>query len=181
MTPDDELTRDRERRLVNQRAFPRLFVSCHASRGVVCAPTRASSRGRRPSSSATANPLRPLPLSAKGANAVISTHARPGWSFPCAATDVPARRMALAPMGIQHSGETRARASSNSALPQRVAPTAALASRRQRWCSTSIRSAAHARPHCAYARDATRPAKWRFRGSSPSEHLVGTALGRPHS
>ena len=39
----------------------------------------------------------------------------------------------------------------------------------------------HARPHCAYARDATRPAKWRFRGSSPSEHLVGTALGRPHS
>ena len=23
--------------------------------------------------------------------------------------------------------------------------------------------------------------KWRFRGSSPSEHLVGTALGRPHS
>ena len=59
-----------------------------------------------------------------------------------------------------------------------VAPSA---SRRQRWCSTSIRSAAHARPHCAYARDATRPAKWRFRGSSPSEHLVGTALGRPHS
>ena len=35
--------------------------------------------------------------------------------------------------------------------------------------------------HCAYARDATRPAKWRFRGSSPSGHLVGTALGRPHS
>ena len=52
------------------------------------------------------------------------------------------------------------------------------ASRRRRWCSTAIRSAAHARPHCAYARDATRPAKWRFRGSSPSEHLVGTALGR---
>lgn len=62
-----------------------------------------------------------------------------------------------------------------------AARATASASRRQRWCSTSIRSAAHARPHCAYARDATRPAKWRFRGSSPSEHLVGTALGRPHS
>jgi hypothetical protein len=45
----------------------------------------------------------------------------------------------------------------------------------------TIRSAAQARPHCAYGRDATRPANWRFCGSSPSERLVGTALGRPHS
>jgi hypothetical protein len=62
-----------------------------------------------------------------------------------------------------------------------IARAIPFASRRQRWRSTFIRSAAHARPHSAYARDATRPAKWRFRGSSPSEHLVGTALGRPHS
>ena len=31
-------------------------------------------------------------------------------------------------------------------------------------------------PQRTYARDATRPAKWCFRGSSPNEHLVGTAL-----
>jgi hypothetical protein len=64
--------------------------------------------------------------------------------------------------------------------PRLVAADAgASASRRERWCSTSIRSAAQARPHCAYARDATRPAKWRFRGSSPGEHPA--ALGRPAS
>jgi hypothetical protein len=57
--------------------------------------------------------------------------------------------------------------------------TSGSASRRQRWCSTSIRSAAHARPHCAYARDATRPAKWRFCGSSPSDHLGRHRLRTP--
>ena len=78
------------------------------------------------------------------------------------------------------AGRQRSRSSSKATVSAPEVRTSASASRRQRWCSTSIRSAAHARPHCAYARDATRPAKWRFRGSSPSEHLVGTALGRPH-
>ena len=62
------------------------------------------------------------------------------------------------------------RSSSKAVVAWFVWRAAACASRRQRWRSTSIRSAAHARPHCAYAPDATRPAKWRFRGSSPSEH-----------
>ena len=53
MTPVDELTRDRERRLLNQSAFPGSFVSCSCERGCLCALTRASSRGRRPSRSAT--------------------------------------------------------------------------------------------------------------------------------
>jgi hypothetical protein len=47
-----------------------------------------------------------------------------------------------------------------------TADAAPSASRRQRRCSTSIRSAACARPRRAYASGATRPAKWRFRGSS---------------
>ena len=45
MTPDDELTRDRERRLVNQKAFPRSFVSCSCEQGcLVCAHTGLVSR-----------------------------------------------------------------------------------------------------------------------------------------
>jgi hypothetical protein len=45
MTPDDELTRDRERRLVNQSAFPRSFVSCSCEQGcLVCAHTGLVSR-----------------------------------------------------------------------------------------------------------------------------------------
>jgi hypothetical protein len=45
MTPDDELTRDRERRLVNQSAFPRSFVSCSCEQGCLgCAHTGLVSR-----------------------------------------------------------------------------------------------------------------------------------------
>ena len=45
MTPDEELTRDRERRLVNQSAFPRSFVSCSCEQGcLVCAHTGLVSR-----------------------------------------------------------------------------------------------------------------------------------------
>jgi hypothetical protein len=45
MTPDDELTRDRERRLLNQSAFPRSFVSCSCEQGcLVCAHTGLVSR-----------------------------------------------------------------------------------------------------------------------------------------
>jgi hypothetical protein len=40
MSPDDELMRDRERRLVNQSAFPQFFVSCSCEQGcLVCANT----------------------------------------------------------------------------------------------------------------------------------------------
>jgi hypothetical protein len=91
----------------------------------------------------------------------------PGQPLP----STPQETSGTAPRGARRTFLTRP------TIPGAAAP----ASRRRRWCSTSIRSAAHARPHCAYARDATRPAKWRFRGSSPSEHLVRTALGRPHS
>jgi hypothetical protein len=45
MTPVDELTRDRERRLLNQTAFPRSFVNCSCEAGcVVCAYTGLVSR-----------------------------------------------------------------------------------------------------------------------------------------
>jgi hypothetical protein len=45
MTPVDELTRDRERRLLNQTAFPRSFVNCSCEGGcVVCAYTGLVSR-----------------------------------------------------------------------------------------------------------------------------------------
>ncbi len=45
MTPVDELTRDRERRLLNQRAFALSFVSCSCERGcLVCAYTGRVSR-----------------------------------------------------------------------------------------------------------------------------------------
>jgi hypothetical protein len=45
MTPVDELTRDRERRLLNQSAFPRSFVSCSCEQGcVLCAHTGLVSR-----------------------------------------------------------------------------------------------------------------------------------------
>jgi hypothetical protein len=45
MTPIDELTRDRERRLLNQSAFPRSFVSCSCERGcLLCAHTGLISR-----------------------------------------------------------------------------------------------------------------------------------------
>jgi hypothetical protein len=45
MTAVDELTRDRERRLLNQSAFPRSFVSCSCERGcLVCAHTGLVSR-----------------------------------------------------------------------------------------------------------------------------------------
>ena len=45
MTPVDELTRDRERRLLNQSAFPRSFVSCSCERGcLLCAHTGLVSR-----------------------------------------------------------------------------------------------------------------------------------------
>ena len=45
MTPVDELTRDREQRLLNQSAFPRSFVSCSCERGcLVCAHTGLVSR-----------------------------------------------------------------------------------------------------------------------------------------
>jgi hypothetical protein len=40
MSPDDELMRDRERRLVNQSAFPQFFVSCSCEHGcLACAHT----------------------------------------------------------------------------------------------------------------------------------------------
>ncbi len=40
MSPDDELMRDRERRLVNQSAFPQFFVSCSCEQVcLVCAHT----------------------------------------------------------------------------------------------------------------------------------------------
>jgi hypothetical protein len=45
MTLVDELTSDRERRLVNQSAFPRSFVSCSCDRGcLLCAHTGLVSR-----------------------------------------------------------------------------------------------------------------------------------------
>jgi hypothetical protein len=45
MTPVDELTRDREQRLLNQRAFPRSFVSCACEQGcLLCAHTGLVSR-----------------------------------------------------------------------------------------------------------------------------------------
>jgi hypothetical protein len=45
MTPVDELTRDRERLLLNQSAFPRSFVSCSCEQGcVLCAHTGLVSR-----------------------------------------------------------------------------------------------------------------------------------------
>jgi hypothetical protein len=45
MTPVDELTRDRERRLLNQSEFPRSFVSCSCERGcLLCAYTCLVSR-----------------------------------------------------------------------------------------------------------------------------------------
>jgi hypothetical protein len=45
MTPVDELTLDRERRLLNQSAFPRSFVSCSCERGcLLCAHTGLVSR-----------------------------------------------------------------------------------------------------------------------------------------
>ena len=45
MTPVDELTRDRERRLLNQSEFPRSFVSCSCARGcLLCAYTGLVSR-----------------------------------------------------------------------------------------------------------------------------------------
>jgi hypothetical protein len=45
MTPVDELTRDRDRRLLNQSAFPRSFVSCSCERGcLLCAHTGLVSR-----------------------------------------------------------------------------------------------------------------------------------------
>jgi hypothetical protein len=48
MNSVDEQTRDHERRLLNQRAFPRYFVNCPCERGCpVCGLHRASSRGRR--------------------------------------------------------------------------------------------------------------------------------------
>ena len=53
-----------------------------------------------------------------------------------------------------------------------------LASRRQRWCATSIRSAAHARPHCAYARDATASGqvalRWVVAKRAPRRHRLRT-------
>ncbi len=57
MAPVDELTRDRERRLLNQSAFPRSFVHCSCERGcLLCAYSGLVSR-RRPSRSATVIPL----------------------------------------------------------------------------------------------------------------------------
>jgi hypothetical protein len=45
MTPDDELTRDRERRLLNQSAFPHSFVSYSCEQGcLMCAHTGLVSR-----------------------------------------------------------------------------------------------------------------------------------------
>jgi hypothetical protein len=45
MTPVDELTRDRERRLLNQSAFPRSFVGCSCEQGcVLCGHTGLVSR-----------------------------------------------------------------------------------------------------------------------------------------
>jgi hypothetical protein len=45
MTPVDELTLDRERRLLNQSAFPRSFVNCSCEQGcVLCAHTGLVSR-----------------------------------------------------------------------------------------------------------------------------------------
>ncbi|MEA2330452.1 MAG: hypothetical protein QOH58_590 [Thermoleophilaceae bacterium] len=45
MTAVDELTLDRERRLLNQSAFPRSFVSCSCERGCLwCAHTGLVSR-----------------------------------------------------------------------------------------------------------------------------------------
>jgi len=45
MTPVDELTRDRERRLLNQTEFPGSFVGCSCERGCfLCAYTGLVSR-----------------------------------------------------------------------------------------------------------------------------------------
>ena len=45
MNTVNDQTRDRERRLLNQRAFPRYFVNCPCERGCpVCAYTRLVSR-----------------------------------------------------------------------------------------------------------------------------------------
>jgi len=60
MTPVDELTRDRERRLLNQSAFPRSFVSCSCERGcLLCAHTGLVSRAEAKQQSGHRDPAPP--------------------------------------------------------------------------------------------------------------------------
>jgi hypothetical protein len=60
MTPVDELTRDRERRLLNQSAFPRSFVSCSCEQGcLLCAHTGLVSRAEAKQQSGHRDPAPP--------------------------------------------------------------------------------------------------------------------------
>jgi hypothetical protein len=60
MTPVDELTRDRERRLLNQSAFPRSFVSCSCQQGcLLCAHTGLVSRAEAKQQSGHRDPAPP--------------------------------------------------------------------------------------------------------------------------
>ena len=60
MTPIDELTRDRERRLLNQSAFPRSFVSCSCEQGcLLCAHTGLVSRAEAKQQSGHRDPAPP--------------------------------------------------------------------------------------------------------------------------